>query len=1400
MPSSSSTAAGPTTARAASDDSASASPSTTVVSAGGTKITFTNGATASPTVQPSEAPISAIRGSPLPSSSKSIRGPPPAPEDAPLTRNTTRRLSASTERPRYREMSSDSGGEVSDGDPPGYTAPPPVVSKGKAREVPLVERNYHELEDIIFSNPKTFTSMVFEIGETRRANLFVSVDRTDKKASAFMHITCAYRGAGCPFILKLTRAKEGGWILKPATTPTGEVDTKGSFYACHHPPGSVPDKAPILGPTGGVAPPGSVFEGVAAPSLINGGAPSPAATAKTFTFVSGYEATPPPGKGKTKKKAPAVKKAAAPKKGSPAGSPAPLDYQSDSVSGKLVPSRESRTANVAERNTLANPQVVGNMVKTKPIDPDRALAPPFLRSLSLQKQIAPVLSYERYNTPGESSLNARAPHYIPGAASSFPSHIGREQPHASTSAARQVSPTYDHRSTYTLPQHFSQSSHSPFPPQAQPNRSHPSGLIHPPPPSHHQSQQFAGDQAYPYQPSYRHILVAQPPTAPAPPRPSLLPTTSSLSSWTAFLTALDPTLIPFAKVLAAPTMALTPESFFAESLEMRLALIEVLEVEQVGVWPRLRLKMKVKQKGEEVWKTVEEEERKRNRELRAKEVEREKEQEKAREKAREVEKEQQAKAMEARAREQEARAREQKGQAQAQAMEGVEQARSSGDNEVVMKEVSLIAASAPAAEEPKEVPPAPTQEEESPMVVDTPSAPAAPTPAPITDSTLKSKGKRGTKASKFKSTTKPASTAGVAVPYSIAVPETPLFPMPVVSPSSTPKPPADSVPPPPASTTIAPASTTLPAASTPIVASSSSTALTAAVLEKVTAPSTRKDIRAPTSPLSSAMSISSDEDGDIPLVQLSAKAREASKAKEEKPSEKAPELRSVAQLRKLVVTYAEGLSTTGLRRDDKGETLRYFDAVAWQDVSKENRRSLLREIEEVLSARKEVQVFKKGDDIETSKEAIRRVDLGEQAILARLRRGGQDPDSPLEPISLISDDEAPAASSVKINGKREEVEEGADSPRDGSPDELLVTAVTRPSSTANNTASPTAPPSRNSSNSFAPPPPSRPSAANSNAGATVRSSIGGAPVKNGRPSENDVKSAVALAFRKVSTAGVDGGASASSSRSGSPTSSTRAAPSKRPRSPTPPPVYPTLNKPPLPPSTSPRPRVDSAGDKVRRELAYRHTPPPPKSSPRPPSGTIIPFPTGPPKEKNAPPPPPPNPPPPPPPGPPPPYKPVSQPIRNAAAAAVTSAASAAAASTSTPRSSYPPPRPSGTPSHGPDPSIRIKTPANSLSSSTSRLASSEPRHSNGSGSNDQGRRSSWYGPSGGRDDDGYGGIPGLSPPPPPPSNGGGGGNGPRYGAAGGTGGTRGGYNDRWAPHSSSRDDGYSGGQAKRRRN
>lgn len=67
---------------------------------------------------------------------------------------------------RSVSSASESGG-LSDGDPPGYGPVEPVaalsrtVSQSGAKD--KVKRTYEELEDIVFSNPKQFSSMAFAI-------------------------------------------------------------------------------------------------------------------------------------------------------------------------------------------------------------------------------------------------------------------------------------------------------------------------------------------------------------------------------------------------------------------------------------------------------------------------------------------------------------------------------------------------------------------------------------------------------------------------------------------------------------------------------------------------------------------------------------------------------------------------------------------------------------------------------------------------------------------------------------------------------------------------------------------------------------------------------------------------------------------------------------------------------------------------------------------------------------------------------------------------------------------------------------------------------------------------------------------------------------------------------------
>ncbi|GAA6024443.1 hypothetical protein JCM10207_005764 [Rhodosporidiobolus poonsookiae] len=216
------------------------------------------------------------------------------------------------------------------------------------------KRTFEELEDIIFSNPKSFVTLAGAIADSRGVQLVISDDRTHKVSSAYMHVTCAYRRSGCNFILKLAKAKEGGWVIKSAKAQ--EIDTKQrSNYRCRHPAGSYPDTSHgvtvsewLNRPTTSHPEPGARPKAVKVRSSSNGG---------TYSPEEEFE-------------------------------------QVDSLAGK------------AARGPLA-----GARLPTLPIESERALAPPFLqRSLELQAQIAPALPTGQ-NSPGSKAA------YYPAAAS-----------------------------------------------------------------------------------------------------------------------------------------------------------------------------------------------------------------------------------------------------------------------------------------------------------------------------------------------------------------------------------------------------------------------------------------------------------------------------------------------------------------------------------------------------------------------------------------------------------------------------------------------------------------------------------------------------------------------------------------------------------------------------------------------------------------------------------------------------------------------------------------------------------------------------------------------------------------------------------------------------------------------
>lgn len=338
-------------------------------------------------------------------------------------------------------------------------------------------------------------------------------------------------------------------------------------------------------------------------------------------------------------------------------------------------------------------------------------------------------------------------------------------------------------------------------------------------------------------------------------------------------------------------------------------------------------------------------------------------------------------------------------------------------------------------------------------------------------------------------------------------------------------------------------------------------------------------------------------------------------------------------------------------------------------------------------------------------------------------------------VLVLSDDEDES----KGKNKAEATEDGDTYTRDTSPEELLITNVSRPSAVV----PPPPPPAssshpRTTSNSYAPPPPPRPSSG----GRTISHSTLGGPMKSGPASPEDARRSAENAARPNPP----------------PPAPVTA---KRARSPTPPPVYPDLSKDSSANRQQQQPPQESAGDKVRRELAARHAAnnsaggAPPKSSPRAPAGVPIPRPTGPPAERT---------------------KPAEPTPPQRESSARPSSYVSAVTATPTPRASY---NPSGA---GLNSSIRIGPFASA--------SSSAPRSNN-----DSSRRSgSFYGT-----DDGYGGIPGLSPPLSrgPGSNGAGGANGangPRYASpnVAGVGSSRGPQGDCWAGE-------QHGSAAKRRR-
>ncbi|GAA5913672.1 hypothetical protein JCM6882_008715 [Rhodosporidiobolus microsporus] len=410
-------------------------------------------------------------------------------------------------------------------------------------------RTFEELEDIIFSNPRSFVTLAGAIADARGVQLVISDDRTHKVSSAYMHVTCSFKKAGCPLILKLTKAKEGGWIIK-GTKPVDKhsMDVKQrSCYRCRHSSGSKPD----------------TNHGVTVPDWLS----------KSHSY-------PEPG---TKPKA-AKSRTASVGGGDSMYSPeGAFPAQMESLAGKAA---TTRGLGVASRMFKTEG---GGLVNPSPMaDGDRALAPPFQRSLDLQAQISPALPVKPLNgaspgggihgSPQEMGRpgyyhSTSAPAYPHGAGSPPVPQQGRHRASYSNGSGVPYGSPYD----LTAP-------HASYPPSAASTPRYPypsSGL---PPPAH----------AFPPHPQQTLPVVCTS-------SPSALP------EWTLLLSAIgDASLLPLAKVLASPAVSCTPSEYFTPGVDPKLreAFLNELPEKAMGLWPKLKFAKAMRERGEQAWKEV----------------------------------------------------------------------------------------------------------------------------------------------------------------------------------------------------------------------------------------------------------------------------------------------------------------------------------------------------------------------------------------------------------------------------------------------------------------------------------------------------------------------------------------------------------------------------------------------------------------------------------------------------------------------------------------------------------------------------------------------------------------------------------------------------------------------------
>ncbi|KAL8287559.1 hypothetical protein RQP46_003417 [Phenoliferia psychrophenolica] len=371
--------------------------------------------------------------------------------------------------------------------------------------------------------------MAFGIAASRGTALVVSDDRTTKNFAPYLHMCCLFRKSGCPFILRLVKAKEGGWVLKASTSTDVELKQR-SVYRCRHAAGMTASQPPV-----------ALAPAPATPSL-----PGPPLPQSTGLFSPVLAPTPPP----PTLPAPASASAPLPPDKPKRGPGRPRKIKPPVVSSDDDDDEEENYYKPIKHAVAAIPRpakIRSSMASskfTKPAPPpapgtegfdrEKILAPPFQRSISISALIVPALS---------PNVNAGRIEKAP---------VLREKPKP------------DQR-----------------------------------PPAPDAFKSFLPPRALAYRPS----ILGPPPTVSPYNRKADEPPSKTLELWTAFLVALDPSLvIPFAAILSSSTIDVSPEAFFGEGVEMRVALIN--ELKGVGQWAIVRLRSKVVARGEDVWRTI----------------------------------------------------------------------------------------------------------------------------------------------------------------------------------------------------------------------------------------------------------------------------------------------------------------------------------------------------------------------------------------------------------------------------------------------------------------------------------------------------------------------------------------------------------------------------------------------------------------------------------------------------------------------------------------------------------------------------------------------------------------------------------------------------------------------------